>query len=308
MVVLIVGLGSISKKHITALNAICNELTIYALRSSRDAGVVEGIINVFSMDEIIAKPDFAIVSNPTYKHFSTIENLIDKDIPMFIEKPALASLVGAEYLIRKMEASSLVNYVACNLRFHPCIQFVKQYLSSNSVNRINEVNIYCGSYLPNWRPSLNFREVYSANKDQGGGVHLDLFHEMDYAYWWFGKPIKTSAVLTSKSTLAIDAIDYANYLMEYPQFNVSVILNYFRKDAKRTIEIVGEVETIHVDLLKNSIEGSESGQMLQHQNFDIMYTYIYQMKYFIDHLQQNRDPMNTLSESIEALKITLVNE
>lgn len=308
MVVLILGLGSISKKHIIALKSLNIDITIYAFRSSKNAHVEEDVINIFDIDEIKGKPDFAIISNPTNMHFESISFLTDLAIPMFIEKPAIHTLESSETLVEKVEKAGVFTYVACNLRFHPCIQFIHTFLKSNPEFSINEVNSYCGSYLPDWRPNLDYKQVYSANKKQGGGVHLDLFHEIDYTYWLFGKPDKSKATLSHKSTLGINAVDYANYVLEYANFNISIILNYYRKDAKRTLEIVGNTETILVDLIKNEIYGSKAGCIYKNDSFNIIDTYKDQMKYFVDHLNSNKKTMNTLSDSIEALKITLINE
>ena len=49
------------------------------------------------------------------------------------------------------------------------------------------VNIYAGSYLPQWRKNSNYIKSYSAFKNKGGGVELDLSHEIDYVTWLFGK-------------------------------------------------------------------------------------------------------------------------
>src|SRR5690606_19349874 len=120
--------------------------------------------------------------------------------------------------------------------------------------RVNEVNVYCGSYLPDWRPGVDFRKVYSANKELGGGVHIDLIHELDYVFWLWKEPRKTRAFFSNTSSLDISAFDYANYLWTYDGFSVSIVLNYYRRDPKRTLEIVTEQATYQVDLLNNTIE------------------------------------------------------
>ena len=163
MVVLIIGLGSISKKHISAIYSICKNPIIIALRSGDSKEDSDGIISIKKINELTSKPDFVIISNPTFLHFETIEMLLDYKIPLFIEKPATHKISGTEYLIETIKKYGTINYVACNLRFHPCIIYLKKYLSSNS-HRINEVNVYSGSYLPSWRPGVDFRRNYSSNK------------------------------------------------------------------------------------------------------------------------------------------------
>ena len=44
-----------------------------------------------------------------------------------------------------------------------------------------------GSYLPGWRPGTDYRQSYSAQRRLGGGVLLDVIHEVDYAAWVLGR-------------------------------------------------------------------------------------------------------------------------
>ena len=90
MRVLIIGLGSIAKKHISALRSISEEFEIFALRSSLNAKKHEDVTNIYNLDD--ATFDFAIISNPTYLHSYYIKLLASKSIPLFIEKPAVDSL------------------------------------------------------------------------------------------------------------------------------------------------------------------------------------------------------------------------
>jgi predicted dehydrogenase len=226
---------------------------------------------------------------------------------LFIEKPAVNNLEILDQLAVKIKSYGIKTYVACNLRFHPCIRYLKEFLEKRTDIKINEVNIYCGSYLPEWRSETDFRKNYSVSNEMGGGVHLDLFHEIDYAYWLFGMPISFRNFKSSKSTLDIDAFDYANYLLVYDNFNVSIILNYYRKDPKRLIEIVFHNDTWSIDLLSNVIFNNKSEIVFNEKNFNMQNTYKDQMNYFLDHLKSNTRPMNSLGESIEVLKICLIN-
>lgn len=307
MNILIVGLGSIARKHIAALQIMKADAKIYALRSNSNAETEAGIINVFDLDALEVPLDFAIISNPSNLHYDFIEILAKKEIPLFIEKPAVHSLEGTDELVDIIKEKQLPTYVACNLRFHPCIAFLKEKLE-NGHDRINEVNVYCGSYLPEWRPGKDFRSIYSANASMGGGVHLDLFHELDYTTWLLGFPNKSTSVLRSVSGLEIDAVDYANFILEYDSFTASIILNYYRRKPKREIEIVFDTETLIVDIIKAEIRNDKGEYLLQASGFKIMDTYVAQLEYFIDCLKNYQAPMNSFKESLENLKICLNHE
>lgn len=307
MNILIVGLGSIARKHITALKSLKIEVSIYALRSSVNSQIVEGIENIYSLENLNFSFDFAIISNPTNLHFEFIEKLAKYNIPLFIEKPAVHTLKNVKQLIDLLEKRKVPTYIACNLRFHPCITFLKDKLIRENL-KINEVNVYCGSYLPDWRPNADFRKIYSANALMGGGVHLDLFHELDYVNWLFGSPKNSTSTLRNVSSLSIDAIDYANYVLEYDTFTASIILNYYRKKSKRVIEIVFDNEILEVDLINSRILNDDKECVFNAPNFEIKNTYLDQLNYFVNCLNENITPMNSLRESVEILKIVLKDE
>ena len=306
MLVLIIGLGSIAKKHILALRTLEPNIEIFALRSNNSVELIEGIINIKYFSELPTKPDFAIISNPTSYHKITIEQLLKYNISMFIEKPAFHSLNGVNELVKSVENSKLVNYVACNFRFHPCIEYLKGELPNINM-AINEINVYCGSYLPDWREGNDFKKNYSSISALGGGVHLDLIHEIDYVIWLLGEPRSSNILKSNKSSLKIESIDYANYLLEYNDYYVSIVLNYYRRDPKRCLEIIFEEETWTVDLLKSNIINNRGDIIFQSENFSIQETYYNQLKYYVEKLKLGIMPMNTLLESMVALKIVLQN-
>ena len=163
------------------------------------------------------------------------------------------------------------------------------------------VNAYCGSYLPDWRPGVNYKKTYSANADMGGGVHIDLIHEIDYIYWLFGSPLKTNKILKNISSLDIDAIDYANFILEFPTFTGSVILNYYRRDAKRYLELVCDTHTVYVDLIENKVY--KNNELVFESNQRIINTYKTQLEYFINNI--NGISFNGIDEAFEVLKICI---
>lgn len=304
MKILFIGLGSIAKKHISAIREIVPKADIYALRNSIKSETYEDVINIYSLNNLEIIPDFIIISNPSKFHRDAILNVLHFNKPLFIEKPVLSGLQGSDEIVFELRKRKIVSYVACNLRFHPAIEFLRNYL--NTVKpRINEVNIYCGSYLPDWRPGQDFRQIYSSNADMGGGVHLDLIHELDYCTWLFGLPENIISEKRSSSSLDISSIDNASFLLNYPQFTATVTLNYYRRDSKREIEIVTDKDTLHVDLINNRVSSRIGGEIIFEGLFDIRDTYKSQLNYFISSIQQNKQPMNSFEEGIETLKIAL---
>lgn len=301
MKVLIIGLGSIAKKHVDALRKISSELEFYALRH-KVTDESDGIKNIYSYGDLEQISfDFAVISNSTLFHSETIQKIKHLNIPLFIEKPVFneVSLVN-ENLVKELIEKNNSTYVACNLRFLEGMIKMKEILKDK---RIEEVNSYCGSYLPDWRENKDYKNIYSAKKSEGGGVELDLIHELDYLYWIFGQPECSHSVFKSNSSLDIDSTDYANYLLDYGDFCANVILNYYRKDAKRTFEVLTSEGTYLLNLKENKIYFNN--ELIFESDQTILDTYKIQMKFFIENKVLKNSNFNNIDEAYKILKLCL---
>lgn len=308
MNILIIGLGSIAKKHIRVLKELIPRANIWALRSNEnESNTYLDVKNLYKIQDLKFDIDFSIITNPSHLHEEYILLMADKKIPFIVEKPSVISLNNASLIEDVLNKNEVINYVACNLRFHPCISFLKEYFKINRL-KINEINIYCGSNLEEWRPGSNVKDSYSANAHMGGGVHLDLIHEIDYTLWIFGMPENFRVYKSSKSTLQINSVDYANYILEYPDFNVSIVLNYYRKTPKRNIEVLLEDDILKIDLLDCSVLSFENGVLFQQQSYDIMDTYRLQMKHFLNVMDGTETTMNDFSESLKSLRLAISDD
>lgn len=301
MNVLIVGLGSIAKKHIDALKKVTKEVKFYALRSGSDSEKVDGVIDIHYVNDNL-EVDFVMITNPTAFHAAAIKQVVDLKKPMFIEKPPFHNLDDADSCLKLVKQKGIMTYTAFNLRFLDCLKYLKQHVI---LSEVQEVNVYCGSYLPNWRTNTDYKKNYSANAAMGGGVHLDLIHELDYVLWIFGKPVEVRSVLRSCSKLEIQAVDYANYVLVYQGFVVNVVLNYYRKDTKRSCEIVFDCGTWNIDLINNTVFDVQHQRVLFQSKQKVLDTYSQQMEYFCESVLKNQTAFNSLEESIETLKISL---
>lgn len=303
MKVLIIGLGSIAFKHIKVLREISENVKIFAYRSSRSSIVYEGITNIYEWNETaLHNFDFGMICSPSSFHLEHIKQIIKLKIPIFVEKPLVINKKQISEF-RKLNFNNVKTYVGCNFRFNPIIEFLKNDLKISS-NGVNEVNCYCGSYLPNWRPEKDYRLVYSSIKKLGGGVHIDLIHEPDYLTYLFGFPLNSSVFNKKVSDLEIDSMDSSSIYLFYKNFQAHISLNYFRRDSKRTLEIVREKDTIFADFINGTVKELVTGKLLfKDENNSIDYTYKKQMKYFIDFIKnKNKNKnINSINEAISVL-------
>ena len=134
MKALIIGLGSVGKRHVNAIREINPEIEIFALRSSRAPTEVSFVNNISSFDDISFQPDFIIISNPTNLHANSIISSLKFKCPLFIEKPALHTLDDSDLIQKMINENNIKTYIGCCLRFHKCLEFVKVQLSNMSLD------------------------------------------------------------------------------------------------------------------------------------------------------------------------------
>jgi predicted dehydrogenase len=107
---------------------------------------------------------------------------------------------------------------------------------------VNPDDVICASamsssYLPDWRPGQDYRKTYSAHKDMGGGVSIDLIHEWDYLTWLFGMPTEYHSMINKVSNLEIDSDDLAIYIGKNDKTTFELHLDYFGRQTQRTLDL-----------------------------------------------------------------------
>lgn len=249
--VLFVGVGSIARRHIKNLLSLEEQgyrFVIDAYR--RNGGEAEGVRSVYkNIADVPDGYDAVFITNPTEYHLQTLAQFHDKGKNFFIEKPVVSVGQIAEGLQFPLKKDALY-YVACPLRYNAVIQYFSRIVDSKDV-----VSIRCisSSYLPDWRPGQDYRDTYSAHRDMGGGVSIDLIHEWDYITYLFGWPEKAAAFIGKKSDLEIDSDDYAIYIAEFPDKIAELHLDYFGRKTLREMQLITKNDTIIGDIANNKV-------------------------------------------------------
>ena len=301
-----VGLGSIGKRHLKNLVKVLSDSgerhTIDALRSSKK-GLPEEVAQYISteyycVDEIPNDYDVIFITNPTSEHYATIEAVSTKTKHMFIEKPVFSN--PNENLETLHLRNDGIYYVACPLRHNTLMQKVKEIVSQNKIYSVQAIS---SSYLPDWRPGTDYRQNYSASRELGGGVTLDLIHEWDYLIDLFGFPKEVKRISGKYSDLEMDVEDLSVYIARYDDKLLEVHLDYFGRKAQRKLVLFCADVIIEIDFLCNEIRYSEKNkQVIKADSTDM---YMNEMKYFFELISDNSQNINTLQHAVDVLRIAL---
>jgi predicted dehydrogenase len=267
MNVLVVGYGSIGRRHVEILSGMQQVSSIEIVSKQ----VISGFLTHKELTEVpdLVKFDYFLIASDTSKHFSQLEyldNSVQNKI-ILVEKP----------LFERFHNITIHNnqvFVAYNLRFHPVLQQMRKLLTSE---KILSVNVITGHYLPLWRPGRDYRQSYSADRKKGGGVTLDLSHEIDYIQWLFGQITELEAVAGKISDLEITSDDIMTMIGKTKTgCLVNLSLDYISKIPMRQILVQTKNFTIKADLAKNHLtkQGkTDQCECLSYKNLDRNKTY-----------------------------------
>jgi len=259
------GLGSIAKRHILNVVAILEKKGIrYEIDVYRHAQAVisdpqiSNLINkVYLEAELETQKqmyDIMFITNPTALHFNTIKRCVPFAKNLFIEKPVFEKWNENIEELNLREDS--IYYVACPLRYTAVLQYIKEKIDFEKVYSVRAIS---SSYLPDWRPDVDYRNTYSAHQILGGGVSIDLIHEWDYLTAFFGMPEKTFYVGGKYSGLEIDSDDLATYIGMYKDKIIELHLDYFGRRTIRECMLFLENETIVADIANGKVRYLKAG-------------------------------------------------
>lgn len=221
--------------------------------------------------------DGFLICNPTALHLETALKLIPFHRPIFIEKPLSHNLAGLDQLSGKI----LLGYC---LRFDQSLQDFKKKIDQKQVK---SAKIVCNSWLPDWRSRKDYRQTYSAKTALGGGVLLDLSHEIDYALWFLGPVNKVKAKLQMVPELEIETEAIADLALEFVSgIKAEIHLSYASHKNERYCEVI-----------------TASGKALRWDYQPNNEMYVDEMKHFIDMVNGKADPLITVADGINVLKL-----
>lgn len=317
MRILVIGTGSIGRRHIFNLQALTARPEFVFLRAGarRDTFSAEiGAVVVGHMDAALAMwPDFAVIANPSAGHGEALIALMRAGIPAYIEKPvvtARAELAAVERALSEI-GKPPVTLVGCNLRFLPSLAKMRALVAKGAVGVPARAHLAVGQWLPDWRPAQDYRESYSADPARGGGVVLDLIHEIDMARFLFGEFEVVQAVGGHYTALEIASEDAAAILLSRRKGPaVSIGLDYVARKPIRRYEIVGSEGTLIWDMHERTLtrdhpQGRESFDC-EAEGFDTAETYRAAMRAMLDAVRTGATAAQGVADGLKSAELAIL--
>jgi len=310
--ILIAGAGSIGRKHLANLHGMnIGDLAVCdpdKERAYAGAGQELPVFTDFHGALEQFQPSAVFVCSPPIFHVEQTLAAIHSGADVFMEKPVSNSMDKVHDLIAAAEACGRVVQVGYNLRFDPGVRRLKDIVERETIGRVLWARAEVGHYLPNWRPWQDYRLSYTGRKELGGGVILDLSHEMDYLTWILGDPIQILCMSAHTGTLAVDVEDSASILLRFRSgAHADLHMDCLQRSRTRICKLVGEKGTAQWDAVTSElrvwVDGKEHVASCASDPND---SYVAEVRHFLECVERRSTPLVDLKHAIRVLELCLI--
>jgi predicted dehydrogenase len=137
--------------------------------------------------------DAIIVSSPPHLHEEACLGALERGRHVLCEKPLTNAPDSARRILEAAEEAGLALGVGFNLRYYPCIEFVKNAIDAGMIGDIDHLRVFGGHEgLPKFRIDWQYKAPES-----GGGAMWDVgIHMTDVAQYLMGGVTQVYGIMT----------------------------------------------------------------------------------------------------------------
>jgi predicted dehydrogenase len=193
MRVLVIGSGSIGRRHHDNLQALGASSRLVSWRTEGLGGTLAAMTDA----------EAVVIATATDIRLPLIEAAAARGLPIYIEKPLAFRPDEVEAIAEVAAPVATRSMLGLMLRYHPAVRA----LAAADLSDVFQFALTIGHDVTQWRQNWRFSESYAA-KAKGGGVLLDLCHELDLAACLF--PGLEVTRVESLGHAAFPGVDFAS--------------------------------------------------------------------------------------------------
>lgn len=238
MRILVIGAGSIGRRHAENLNNLGALVELIGWRG-------------YSADLLAArlsKRDVqgVVIATATQIRLELIAKCAAADVPFYVEKPLAFQAADLALIAATAAPVAQRSVIGFMMRYHPAFR----YLAAADLSDTYRFGFEIGHDVTQWRQNWRFSESYAANP-VGGGVLLDLCHELDMAACLF--PGLALAGVDCVGHAAFPGVDFASQIrLTGSATTGAVAMDYLAPVSTRRISLRGVNRLHDFDLISGS--------------------------------------------------------
>ena len=251
MVIAVIGAGSIGRRHAENLQALGEAVDLISWREY-DRAAFEKRNDIRGM----------VIATATNVRLELVQTCAALNIPFYVEKPLHWTAAGVAEIYTTagdLAQRSMLGFMA---RYHPVVRA----LAGQNLSDVYGFTFEIGHDVRQWRQNWSFPNSYAAKPD-GGGVLLDLCHELDMAHAIF-PDLKIDAV-SSVGHTDFDGVDFASRIaVSGNGVNGTVAMDYLSPVSVRRSELNGTRAARSLDLLAATLTTDDGAPQIETFPYD----------------------------------------
>ncbi len=311
--ILIVGAGSIGERHLRCFAAAgCTELMLCEINPQLRDDVAHryGIRRTFAdFNEALGeRPAAAVICTPAHLHIPMALAAARAGAHLLIEKPLSTTLDGVEELRQEASHRRLTVAVAYVYRAHPALTAMRAAIQSGRFGAPVQLVAASGQHFPFYRPA--YRDIYYKDRATGGGAVQDaLTHIVNAAEWLVGPVDRLAADVAHQVLEGVTVEDTVHVLTRHGKVMGCFSLNQHQAPNESTLSVVCQRGTVRFEYHESRWRWltepggqwhDESAGPLERDTL-----FIRQAEAFLDAMAGRREPLCTLDEAAQTLRVNL---
>jgi predicted dehydrogenase len=231
----VIGAGSIGRRHAENAASLGADVALLSWREIESTG---------GPDAMIARlrPQAAVIATATDLRTPVIAPFAEAGIPLYIEKPLAAAPGEVEAIATLMAPVADRSMLGFMMRYHRGYAF----LAALDRTDIYRARFEIGHDVRQWRANWRFADSYAA-RPEGGGVLLDLCHEIDLCLSLF--PDLAVRSVDCIGHRDFPGVDFATTLRLSGGGAVAdVAMDYLSPVSLRRLQLRGTAQAVDLDL------------------------------------------------------------
>jgi predicted dehydrogenase len=312
--ILIAGLGSVGRRHLTNLRALgWTRCRVYRSQFSRplDAEWADVPVDDDLEAALAHRPLAVIVSNPSALHIPVALEAARAGAHLLIEKPLSHTLERVTELQRRVGARDLTVLMGFQFRFNPGLRQIKAWIDGGAIGTVVSAQVHWGEYLPGMHPSENYRLGYAAREELGGGALLTFCHPFDYLRWLVGEVEHVVAFEARHRLFGLSVDSCVDVHLAFTNGATGhVHLDFVQRPHDHRVTIIGTDGTLtwtHDDhaARRFSCASNRWDVVPAPRGFERSWMFLEEMRHFLACLGGRERPSCTLDDGMRALAIAL---
>ncbi len=187
--------------------------------------------------------DAVVIATQTQVRLELVALAADLGLPFYVEKPLSHDPAQVEAILQVAGDLARRSVVGFMMRYHPAVRL----LAGLDLSSVYDASFGIGHDVRQWRANWSFAQSYAA-RPEGGGVLLDLCHELDMARLLL--PDIALAEVTSLGHDRFPGVDFATRVaLAAPGRIGSVAMDYLSPVSYRRIVLRGMAVVAEFDLI-----------------------------------------------------------